>query len=104
MLAIIQWPKLSNSAMLPNIISKDILFISLAINDKKELQRFLSKTKFDYATVPGQEAYMRDQLNVEAYPTHFLINKEGKLVYSSEEVEQIARRLEKEIAFSNGLK
>lgn len=90
--------------MLPNIISKDILFISLAINDKKELQRFLSKTKFDYATVPGQEAYMRDQLNVEAYPTHFLINKEGKLVYSSEEVEQIARRLEKEIAFSNGLK
>ncbi|MBB2147928.1 TlpA family protein disulfide reductase [Pedobacter gandavensis] len=76
----------------------DILFISLAINDKKELQRFLSKTKFDYATIPAQESYMRKQLNVAAYPTHFLINKTGKIIFISEDADQIKRHLEKEIA------
>lgn len=77
---------------------KDILFISLAINGKKELERFLSKTKFDYATVSGQESYMSKQLNVAAYPTHFLIDKAGKIVFITEEAGQIAKHLEKQIA------
>jgi len=59
---------------------KDILFISLAIDDKKPLQDFLTKTKFEYATVPDQEKYMTNKLKVNAYPTHFLIDKNGILV------------------------
>ncbi|MGO4877456.1 TlpA family protein disulfide reductase [Pedobacter psychrotolerans] len=76
---------------------KDILFVSLAIDDKKPLQEFLTKTKFEYATVPGQDKYMTEKLKVAAYPTHFLINKNGILVKTvntetaiSEVLEQLA--------------
>lgn len=76
---------------------KDILFISLAIDDKKPLLDFLGKTKFEYATVPNQEKYMTEKLKVNAYPTHFLIDKNGVLVKTvdtgsetSEVLEQLA--------------
>ncbi|KQC02223.1 TlpA disulfide reductase family protein [Pedobacter sp. Hv1] len=73
----------------------DILFISLASDSKKELQQFLTKVAFDYATVPNQGKYMSDQLNVAAYPTHFLINKEGIVVDVLPDGVQIAKALSK---------
>lgn len=76
----------------------DILFISLAMDNKKELQNFLSKTKFDYATVPNQTKYMDDKLHVKAYPTHFLIDKKGNMVRALPDEVQVAEALEKEIA------
>jgi peroxiredoxin len=75
----------------------DILFISLAIDPKKPLQAFLKKTQFDYATVPNQEKYMREQLKVPAYPYHFLINKEGLLVKAVGEARDIEMLLEREL-------
>lgn len=73
---------------------KDILFISLAIDDKKPLQEFLTKTKFEYATVPNQEKYMTEKLKVNAYPTHFLINKNGILVKTVDTETEISEVLE----------
>lgn len=74
---------------------EDILFISLASDSKKELQQFLTKITFDYATVPNQGKYMSDKLNVTAYPTHFLINKDGILVGAFPDEIQIAKALTK---------
>jgi len=71
---------------------KDILFISLASDKKKPLQDFLVKTKFDYAVVPDQDKYMSGKLNVIAYPTHFLIDKNGiltKIVDTEKEVSEV---------------
>ena len=76
---------------------KDILFISLASDSKKELQQFLTKVRFDYATVPNQGMYMKDKLNVVAYPTHFLINKEGVLVNVLPDEVQVAKALSVEL-------
>ncbi len=76
---------------------KDILFISLASDSKKELQQFLTRITFDYATVPNQGTYMNDKLNVTAYPTHFLINKEGILVDVLPDEVQVAKALAKEL-------
>ncbi|MEE1944917.1 TlpA disulfide reductase family protein [Pedobacter sp. KR3-3] len=76
----------------------DILFVSLAIDAKAELQAFLAKTKFDYATVPNQEHYMAEKLMVNAYPTHFLIDKNGLLVNVVSEEVAIASLLEREVA------
>jgi len=73
---------------------KDILFISLAIDDKKPLQEFLTKTKFEYATVPNQEKYMTEKLKVNAYPTHFLIDKNGILVKTVDTGTEISEVLE----------
>lgn len=74
----------------------DILFVSLAIDSKPELQAFLAKTQFDYATVPNQEGYMNNKLLVNAYPTHFLINKEGVLVNVVSDEASIASLLDRE--------
>lgn len=73
---------------------KDVLFISLAIDKKKDLQQFLSKTKFDYATVPLQEEYMTNKLNVFAYPTHYLIGKDGKLINVLHTADEVAEALD----------
>lgn len=76
----------------------DVLFLSLASDSKPDLQAFLAKTKFDYATIPNQEHYMSEQLRVNAYPTHFLINKKGVLVNVVSDEAAIADLLAREIA------
>ncbi len=58
---------------------KDIIFVSLASDSKDKLTEFLKKTEFSYAVVPGMDDYMSNKLRVSSYPTHFIINKEGKI-------------------------
>ncbi|MFI5452548.1 TlpA family protein disulfide reductase [Pedobacter sp. UC225_61] len=77
---------------------KDILFISLAMDNKSALQQFFKRVKFDYATVPNQENYMAKQLNVQVYPTHFLINRKGIMVRALPDDIQLDEALAKEIA------
>lgn len=59
----------------------DMQFISLAWESKQQLTSFLKTKEFKYAVVPNKdEKYMREQLNVTIYPTHILIDKDGKIV------------------------
>jgi hypothetical protein len=32
-----------------------------------------------YAVVPNMKLYMNDTLHLNAFPTHFIINKQGKI-------------------------
>lgn len=59
---------------------KDILFVSLAFDNKEELTAFLKKRSFIYSVVPDQKEFMRDNLNLHMYPTHFIVNKQGLIV------------------------
>lgn len=77
---------------------KDIVFLSLAMDEAAPLENFLKKTRFDYQTVAEQTSYMADQLKVAAYPSHFLIDKEGKLVKVSNTAEEINMFLERLLA------
>lgn len=80
----------------------DILFISLAIDPAKDLERFLSKRAFNYAIIPNQQEFMSEVLNVGQFPTHFIINKQGviekvvsryeELVLAMEGNEQITKK------------
>jgi peroxiredoxin len=58
----------------------DIVFLGLAFDKADSLSKFLTKTKFDYAIVPDKEIYLRDILRVAYYPTHIIVNKEGRIV------------------------
>jgi len=58
---------------------EDILFISLATDSKSDLDKFLSKKVFKYETIPNQEEFMEKTLGVRQYPTHFIVNKNGKI-------------------------
>lgn len=75
----------------------DIVFVSLASDSDVALKKFLSKRNFDYAVVPNQKEFMDTTLNLEIYPTHFIINKRGtitKVVNDVKYVEEAIKAIE----------
>jgi len=76
---------------------RDIIFLSLAPDAKDKLQAFLKKTPFNYAIVPNQGGFMKNDLNVNAFPTHFIINKQGLIVNVVDTPEEIDYTLKNKI-------
>jgi len=75
----------------------DIVFVSLASDSEAVLKKFLSKRNFDYAVVPNQNEFMDSTLNLEIYPTHFIIDKRGiitKVVNDVKYVEEAIKAIE----------
>lgn len=73
----------------------DILFISLAMDKKEPLEKFLKKTAFDYAVIPEQKNYMIDTLAITQYPTHLIVNEQGiitKVVNGHKELSAALRK------------
>lgn len=58
----------------------DIVFLSLAEDNTTQLQTFLKKKPLNYLVVPDMKEYMNLQLQLNAFPTHFILDKEGKIV------------------------
>ena len=56
---------------------KDIVFISLAEDTPEQLKAFLTKKPLSYSVIPNMKQYMNQTLQLNAFPTHFIINKEG---------------------------
>jgi hypothetical protein len=44
---------------------------------------------FKYATVPNMQQYITQKLNTTAYPTHILINRNGKIVKVVNKIEDL---------------
>ena len=59
---------------------KDVLFISVAPDSTQKLKAFLAKTRFDYANVGDQYNFIYNDLKVQAFPTQFIINKQGVII------------------------
>jgi len=68
---------------------KDVVFVSLASDNKEELKAFLQKRKFNYAVVASQGNYMINRLNISAYPTHSLIDRNGRIVKVTNTIEEL---------------
>ncbi|PKH66538.1 TlpA family protein disulfide reductase [Flavobacterium sp. ALD4] len=58
---------------------KDIVFISLAEDTPEQLKPFLAKKPLSYSVVPNMKTYMNLTLQLNAFPTHFIINKDGSI-------------------------
>ena len=58
----------------------DIIFLSLALDTKSELEKFLQQTKFDYNVVPDQKEYILKKLNLHFFPTHLVVDKDGTIL------------------------
>ena len=85
---IAEFPEL-NQLVERNSDQEDILFISLAMDSKENLDKFLAKKAFRYKTIPNQREFMEKTLNIKLYPTHFIIDKNGlieKVVNKSSEL------------------
>lgn len=58
----------------------DIVFIGLAFDKADSLRQFLTQKEFKYAIVPEKENYLMNELGIVRYPTHIIINRQGKIV------------------------
>ncbi|KRD12972.1 redoxin [Flavobacterium sp. Root901] len=56
---------------------KDIVFISLAEDSSDQLKAFLARKPLSYSVIPDMKAYMNESLQLNSFPTHFILNKEG---------------------------
>lgn len=56
---------------------KDIIFMSLAEDSQEQLKTFLARKSLSYSVIPDMKEYMNNALQLNSFPTHFIINKEG---------------------------
>ncbi|MGO4771766.1 TlpA family protein disulfide reductase [Flavobacterium sp. W22_SRS_FK3] len=75
---------------------KDILFISLAEDTEEQLKTFLARKPLSYSVIPNMKLYMNETLDLNAFPTHFILNKEGIITKVVNDYESLEVALEKE--------
>lgn len=60
----------------------DVVFIAIALDEKYEIQEFLKANPFLYHIIDGGR-YIASQYGITLYPTHVVLDKEGKAVFHS---------------------
>jgi peroxiredoxin len=60
----------------------DVEFLAIALDDPSQLKSFLKKTDFDYQVLSISDKDVAP-LNITGYPTHLILNRDGKIVYKS---------------------
>jgi peroxiredoxin len=58
---------------------KDIAFMSLAEDSPEQLKTFLARKPLLYSVIPNMKDYMNEALQLNSFPTHFILNKEGMI-------------------------
>jgi len=57
-----------------------VVFLAFAADPAEDLRSFLKKTEFDYEIVSEEfSSTMIDQLNIDPFPTHIIIDREGNI-------------------------
>ena len=77
------------------INQKDVLFISLCWDPKDKVESFLKKNTFIYSTVPDQYKFLTETLALNGYPTHFVLNKDGKIFKKTQDNREMIYALKK---------
>lgn len=75
---------------------KDILFVSLAEDNPEQLKAFLARKPLSYSVIPNMKIYMNETLQLNAFPTHFILNKEGMIAKVLPNFRSLEVALEKE--------
>ena len=58
----------------------DIVFLSLALDTKSELEKFLQQKEFDYKVVPNQKEFILKKLYLNVFPTHLVVDENGTIL------------------------
>ncbi len=74
----------------------DIVFISLAEDSAEQLKAFLIRKPLSYAVIPDMKVYMNEALQLNSFPTHFILNKEGMIAKVLSNFESLEVALAKE--------
>lgn len=59
----------------------DIVFLAIALDNKDEIEKMISKTPFSYHILPNGKEITKNIYKVAMFPTHVVLNKSGKVSY-----------------------
>ncbi|MEX2568123.1 MAG: TlpA disulfide reductase family protein [Cyclobacteriaceae bacterium] len=76
--------------------ANDIVFVSLALDAKPELEKFLLKKPFKYQVVPVKKDFLEKKLNLQIYPTHIIVDKNGTIIKVVNKASEMIAFLENE--------
>jgi len=60
----------------------NIVFVAIALDDKRQLETFLKENPFSYRVIPNGGGIAKDN-DVDQYPTHVILDKEGKIIFNT---------------------
>lgn len=60
----------------------DVVFIAVSLDERYDIQEFLKTNPFRYNIIDGGR-YIASKYNINLYPTHLVLDKEGKAVFHS---------------------
>jgi thiol-disulfide isomerase/thioredoxin len=60
--------------------TKDVVFLAVALDDKADLEDFLQTTPYRYNIIHNGK-YMAEKYRITSYPTHVVLDKEGKVLF-----------------------
>lgn len=73
----------------------DVLFVSLARDKPDQLREFLKNRELKAAVVPSATGYMLGTLELQGFPTHFVVGRDGKVLRVTNDAGDLARALAK---------
>lgn len=59
---------------------EDVIFLAVALDEAYDLKKFLKETPFNYKIIDGGR-YVASEYGINLYPTHVVLDKEGKVVF-----------------------
>ena len=77
---IMEMPELNE--LVEEFKNKDVVFLAIALNSKKELNKFLKKNKFNYSIIADGQATAQTY-QIKGYPTNIIIDQSGVIQYVS---------------------
>lgn len=60
--------------------NENVRFIAVALDNEDDLKNFLKEAHFDYNIVYNGR-FLADKYNIRSYPTHVIVNQEGKVYF-----------------------
>ena len=60
--------------------NKDVVFIAVALDEKRDIQDFLKANPFTYSIIDNGR-YIAQRYNVTSYPTHVVLDRQGKVAF-----------------------
>lgn len=77
--------------------NKNVEFVSIALDPRDSLKAFLKKTAFNYAVASVPQSFIVKNLHISLYPTHIIVDRNGKIVKEVNQAEELEACLKKQL-------
>lgn len=77
---IMEMPELNE--LVEEFKGKEVVFLAIAVNDQKQLKKFLKTTDFNYKVISSGQS-VSDSYGIKGFPTNIIIDQNGLIQYAS---------------------